>query len=44
MSKVDEMASKNHLLVMVDERSGSRFARATGCKGLGERGIHGLAY
>ena len=41
MSKGDEAASTNPLLVMEDERSGSRFARATGCKGLGEGGSMG---
>ena len=36
MSREDEAASKNPLLVAVDERSGSEYARAVGCKGLGE--------
>ena len=36
MSREDEEASKNPLLVMVDEKSGSRYARAVGVKGLGE--------
>ena len=31
-------ASPNPLLVIADERTGSRFARATGVKGLGEGG------
>ena len=34
----DEEASKNPLLVMADERSGSRYASAVGIKGLGEAG------
>ena len=38
MSREDEEASKNPLLVMADERSGSRYARAVGIKGLGEAG------
>ena len=36
MSREDEEACKNPLLVMADERSGSRYARAVGVKGLGE--------
>lgn len=36
MSREDEKASKNPLLVMADERTGSRYARAVGCKGTGE--------
>jgi hypothetical protein len=36
MSREDEEACKNPLLVMADERSGSRYARAVGAKGLGE--------
>ena len=39
MSREDEEASKNPLLVMADERSGSRYARAVGIKGLGEAGL-----
>ena len=31
----DEKASANPLLVIADERSGSRYARAVGCKGFG---------
>ena len=31
-------ASANPILVIVDEESGERFARMTGCKGLGESG------
>ena len=38
MSKEDEKACDNPLLVMVDEASGSKFARATGMKGIGDRG------
>ena len=38
MSREDEEASKNPLLVIADEKSGSRYARAVGCKGLGEGG------
>ena len=38
MSREDEEASKNPLLVIADERSGSRYARAVGIKGLGEAG------
>ncbi len=34
MSREDEKASKNPLLVIADERSGSRYARAVGGKGL----------
>ena len=36
MSREDEEACKNPLLVMADERSGSKYARAVGMKGLGE--------
>ena len=32
VSMEDEKASRNPLLVMADERSGSRYARAVGCK------------
>ena len=38
MSREDEKASKNPRLVIADERSGSRYARAVGCKGTGENG------
>ncbi len=38
MSHEDEKASKNPLLVIADERSGSRYARAMGCKGIGSEG------
>jgi len=38
MSREDEKASKNPLIVIADERSGSRYARAVGCKGLGDGG------
>ena len=38
MCREDEEASKNPLLVIADERSGSRYARAVGIKGLGDAG------
>ena len=38
MSREDEEASKNPLLVMADGRLGSRYARAVGIKGFGEVG------
>ena len=38
MSMGDEEALKNPLLVVGNEKSGSRYARAVGCKGLGEGG------
>ena len=38
MSREDEAASRNPLLVVVDERSGSRYARLVGQKGLGSAG------
>ena len=38
MSREDEKASRNPLIVIADEKSGSRYARAVGCKGLGEGG------
>ena len=38
MSRDDENASKNPLLVMTDERTGSRYARVVGYKGIGENG------
>ena len=38
MSRVDEKASANQLLVVAGERTGSRFARAMGVEGLGEDG------
>ena len=38
MCREDEEASKNPLLVMADERLGSRYARAVGIKGLGKAG------
>ena len=38
MSREDEAASRNPLLVVVDERSGSRYARLVGQKGLGSDG------
>ena len=37
MSKQDESASVNPLLVMVDEGTGEKYARAVGRKGLGDR-------
>ena len=36
MSRADESASSNPLFVMADEKSGARYARAVGKKGLGE--------
>ena len=41
MRRVDEEASKKPLLVIADERSGLRYARAVGIKGLGEAGPMG---
>ena len=38
MSKEDGKASRNPLLAISDERSGSSYARAVGCKGVGEDG------
>ena len=38
MSRGDEEASNNPLLVPADERPGSRYARAVGIKGLREAG------
>ena len=38
MCRIDEEASKNPLLVIADERSGSRYAREVGIRGLGEAG------
>ena len=38
MCREDEEASNNPLLVIADEWSGSRYARAVGIKGLGEAG------
>ena len=38
MSREDEAASSNPMLVMLDERSGSRYARLVGKKGLGSDG------
>ena len=38
MSREDEAASSNPMLVIVDERSGSRYARLVGRKGLGSDG------
>ena len=38
MSKEDESASKNPMLLMVDEKPGARYARLVGRKGLGSAG------
>ena len=38
LSREHERASKNPLLAMVDDRSGSRYARAADTKGAGENG------
>ena len=38
MSKVDEKASQNPILVMIDEETGDKYARATGRKGIGTDG------
>ena len=38
MSREDEKASSNPILVMLDEKSGSRYARLVGRKGLGTDG------
>ena len=38
MSREDEEASKNPLLVVADERSGSKYVRAVGHKGVGDDG------
>ena len=38
MSKEDEQASKNPLIVMVDEETGEKYARAVGRKGMGDNG------
>ena len=38
MSQQDEEANKNPLLVVVDEKSGEKYARATGKKGIGTEG------
>ena len=38
MSKADEEAHRNPLLVMVDEETGEKYARAVGRKGVGEMG------
>ena len=38
MSREDEAASSNPMLVVLDERSGSRCARLVGKKGLGTDG------
>ena len=42
MSKSDENAKENPVLVMVDEETGEKYARAVGRKGVGERGRDGL--
>ena len=47
MSSADEAASSNPLLIMLDESTGEKWARAVGQKGperFGERWQHGLAY
>ena len=36
MSQADEKADKNPLIVMVDESTGEKYARAVGKKGIGE--------
>ena len=36
MSKEEETAQDNPMLVMVDEQTGDRYARMTGAKGVGE--------
>lgn len=41
MSREDEERSKNPLLVVADEKSGSMYARVVGCKGMGEGGSAG---
>ena len=38
MSKEDEATKKNPMIVMVDEQSGDKYARATGVKGTGHHG------
>ena len=38
MSKADEAASENPLLVVIDESTGEKWARAVGQKGLGQEG------
>ena len=38
MSQQDEEANKNPLLVVVDEKSGEKYVRATGKKGIGTEG------
>ena len=38
MSQADEKASQNPMLVMVDETTGEKYARAVGFKGLGQDG------
>ena len=38
MSKADEEAKENPILAMVDEKTGERYARATGRKGVGTNG------
>ena len=38
MSDEDHKASENPMMVMVDESTGEKYARATGCKGLGQNG------
>lgn len=38
MSREDAKASKNPLIILADERSGSRYARAVGRKGIADDG------
>ena len=40
MSNADEAASRNPILVMIDEETGEKYARAVGHKGLGHQGEH----
>jgi hypothetical protein len=37
MSEADQKASKNPIMVMIDEETGEKYARAVGQKGMGER-------
>ena len=39
MSKIDETANENPILVVLNEETGERYARATGRKGVGTDGI-----
>ena len=38
MSQGDKAAGKNPIIVMVDEETGEKYARATGRKGIGDDG------